>query len=136
MFPHYFRDINYVFGRLNLTQFVRVLDSEMGTVRPSLIEFGTRLAYWVEASDDFFGHNTQRREYEAIWTRPAYAELERIVRALPVHWRYFVKQKVFEGIAKLPASERRGEPAQVRAVYQSVVEEYPQLKAARPLAAE
>lgn len=95
-----------------------------------------RKAMAAAAKDEFFGHNEARRAYEAVWTRAAYAELIRIVRALPVHWRYFVKQKVFEGIAKLPASEQRGEPAQVRAVYQRVVDEYPQLKATQMAAAE
>ena len=88
------------------------------------------------ASDDgVHGFNQQRRDYEAVWTREAYAEFIRIVGALPIHWRYFVKQKLFDAIAKLPPEAQRGEPAQVREAYERIVAEFPQLAATRQQAA-
>ena len=76
----------------------------------------------------FYGFNQFRIDYEKIWTREAYAELVRILRTLPVHWRFFVKQKVFEAINRLPASDRRGNAAQVSNIFNQVAAEYPQLK--------
>jgi N-methylhydantoinase B len=84
----------------------------------------------------FYGFNQFRRDYEALWTRTAYGELVRILRALPVHWRFFVKHKVFEAINRLPSSERRGTASQVREIYDQVVGDYPLLRTLRQAAAE
>ena len=84
------------------------------------------------AKDDhkqFFGFNQHRIEYEEVWTREAYAALIGIVKSLPIHWRFFVKHKVFEQIARLPPEESSGDPAQVRDAYAQVVAEFPQLRA-------
>ena len=77
----------------------------------------------------FFGFNQHRTEYEKVWTREAYAALIGIVKSLPIHWRFFVKHKVFEQIARLPPEESSGDPAQVRDAYAQVVAEFPQLRA-------
>jgi N-methylhydantoinase B len=84
----------------------------------------------------FYGFNRHRLDYEKVWTREAYAALIGIVKSLPVHWRFFVKHKVFERIARLPPAERSGDPAQVRAAYAQVVAEFPQLRAFGLQAAE
>jgi N-methylhydantoinase B len=84
----------------------------------------------------FYGFNQHRIDFEAVWTRAAYAELITIVKKLPVHWRFFVKHKVFERIAKMPPEERRGDPARVREAYERVAAEYPQLRAFGRAAAE
>jgi N-methylhydantoinase B len=91
----------------------------------------------VEADPkDFFGFNAHRIGYEKIWTRGAYAELIRIVGALPVHWRFFVKGKIFEIINRIPAAERTGGAEQVRKAYAGLVAEYPQLETLRQQPAE
>ena len=84
----------------------------------------------------FFGFNQHRTEYEKVWTREAYAALIGIVKSLPIHWRFFVKHKVFEQIARLPPEESSGDPAQVRDAYAQVVAEFPQLRAFVQQAAE
>lgn len=76
----------------------------------------------------FFGFNAFRIDYEKVWTREAYSEFIRIVRGLPVHWRFFVKQKIFEAVNRLPAADRRGEASQIRGIYDQLVAEYPQLR--------
>ena len=50
-----FRFDNLVFDPLDPTRLVGVLDWEMATVGDPLMDVGASLAYWVEASDDFFG---------------------------------------------------------------------------------
>jgi N-methylhydantoinase B len=83
-----------------------------------------------------FGFNRARRDYEAVWTRAAYEAFVRLVGALPVHWRYFVKQKLFSAVEALPPEQRRGDPAQLYALFDALAAEYPQLAAARAQAAE
>jgi N-methylhydantoinase B len=83
-----------------------------------------------------FGFNRARRDYEAVWTREAYEAFVRLVGALPVHWRYFVKQKLFSAVEALPPEQRRGDPAQLHALFDALAAEFPQLAAARAQAAE
>ena len=102
-------------------------------------ETATQRRRGVMATTDrkqFFGFNQFRIDYENLWTRDAYGELVQILRTLPVHWRFFVKHKVFEAINKIPAEERRGNAGQVREAYERIALEYPQLKHQRDLAAE
>ncbi|MFM8678983.1 MAG: hydantoin utilization protein B, partial [Alphaproteobacteria bacterium] len=74
--------------------------------------------------------------YEAVWTREAYEAFVRLVGSLPVHWRYFVKQKLFAAVEALPPEKRRGDSAQLHALFEALAAEYPQLAAARARAAE
>ena len=97
---------------------------------------GRRKAMADADPKSFFGFNKHRIGYEKIWTRATYAELIRIVSALPVHWRFFVKSKIFEVINRLPAGERKGGPEQVSQAYEGLVAEYPQLKTLQLQAAE
>jgi N-methylhydantoinase B len=83
-----------------------------------------------------FGFNEYRISYEKFWTRETYAELIRIVSALPVHWRFFVKSKIFEVINRIPAEERKVGPQQVSQAYEKLIVELPQLKTLHQQAAE
>ncbi len=76
----------------------------------------------------FYGFNQFRIDYEKTWTREAYTELVRILRSLPVHWRFFVKHKLFEAINGLPASDRQGSAMQIVALFEKVAAEFPQLR--------
>jgi N-methylhydantoinase B len=95
-----------------------------------------RAAMEKAAGKPGFGFNRARLEYEAVWTREAYEAFVRLVGALPVHWRYFVKQKLFAAVEALPPETRRGDPAQLHALFDALAAEYPQLAAARARAAE
>jgi N-methylhydantoinase B len=95
-----------------------------------------RAAMEKAAGKPGFGFNRARLEYEAVWTREAYEAFVRLVGALPVHWRYFVKQKLFAAVEALPPEKRRGDPAQLHALFDALAAEYPQLAAARAKAAE
>jgi len=50
--------------------------------------------------------------------------LTEILAALPVHWRFFVKTKLFE---RLSGSARRTNENPVRSAFAAVVEAYPQI---------
>ena len=43
-----------------------------------------------------FAFGPEREAHEAVWTEAVYAELTSILAAMPVHWRFFVKSKLFE----------------------------------------
>ncbi len=43
-----------------------------------------------------FDFGPERIAFEAIWTRANYSALTGILADLPVHWRFFVKTKIFE----------------------------------------
>lgn len=48
-----------------------------------------------------FAFGPERDAHEALWTRENYDALTSILMRLPVHWRFFVKTKVFEALPKL-----------------------------------
>lgn len=77
----------------------------------------------------FFDYGPERSGFEAVWTEGNYAALTELLAGLPVHWRFFVKHRVFEAIDALPAAERRGDGSEVRRCYATVVSRYAQLKA-------
>ncbi len=70
----------------------------------------------------FLGPCDNRRAFEAIWTPPRYAALTALLASLPVHWRHFVKLRLFEAI---------GEPGEADAVataFAQLVQDYPELR--------
>lgn len=54
-----------------------------------------------------FALGPEREAHEAIWTDESYATLSRLLMALPVHWRFFVKSKIFEMAGQPPAGANR-----------------------------
>lgn len=43
-----------------------------------------------------FDFGPERDAFERVWTRAAYNALTGILAALPIHWRFFVKTKIFD----------------------------------------
>ena len=82
----------------------------------------------ARAGDDgFFDVGVDRAGFEEVWTRENYDVLTELLAATPVHWRFFVKHRIFEAIENAEAGASGGT---VRACYDRVVEEFPQLRAA------
>ncbi|MCR9073209.1 MAG: hydantoinase B/oxoprolinase family protein [Alphaproteobacteria bacterium] len=78
----------------------------------------------------FFDYGAQRTAFEEVWTAANYDALTDVLSGLPVHWRFFVKHRIFEAIDDLDRDARRGDGSEVRAVFARVVDRYPQLKSA------
>ena len=83
-----------------------------------------------EGYDGFFDYGPGRIEFENLWTEANYAALTELLGALPVHWRFFVKHRVFEAMEALAESERQGDGGEVRVIFAEVIARYPQLGAA------
>jgi N-methylhydantoinase B len=71
----------------------------------------------------FFDFGAARIEYERVWDSERYTALDEILRGLPVHWRFFVKHRIFERL------ELNG-ALQLSAVFGDLMTEYPQLRRA------
>jgi N-methylhydantoinase B len=70
-----------------------------------------------------------REEFELVWTREAYDAMTSLLSNLPVHWRFFVKRKLMEGLTR----EGSG-AAEVQAVWQALLTSLPHMR--QQLAAE
>ena len=81
-----------------------------------------------EASNEFYDYGAGREAFERTWTEGNYAALTELLQALPVHWRFFVKHRVFEAVEKLSLSARKGDGSEIRAIFAEVLENYPQLQ--------
>ncbi|MDP6021708.1 MAG: hydantoinase B/oxoprolinase family protein, partial [Alphaproteobacteria bacterium] len=86
-----------------------------------------RGAHADEGDDAFFDYGQGRIEFELLWTEANYAALTELLQELPVHWRFFVKHRVFEAMDALPEGERMGDGSEVRAIFSEVISRYPQL---------
>jgi N-methylhydantoinase B len=65
-----------------------------------------RAALQLERNDAHFDFGPERTAFETIWHRANYDMLTTILADLPVHWRFFVKTKIFEAMARLSAAGR------------------------------
>jgi N-methylhydantoinase B len=83
------------------------------------------------APEGFYHFGPERDAYERTWTRPNYDALTELLASLPVHWRFFIKARLFEAMEALDSDERAGDGSEVRALYQSIAREYPELAGLR-----
>jgi N-methylhydantoinase B len=84
-----------------------------------------------ERAPAHFSYNSSRVEFERVWTDANYATLADLLQTLPVHWRHFLKKRVFEAVAAMPDRERRGDGSEVRRAFAAAVQEFPQLRPTR-----
>jgi N-methylhydantoinase B len=98
-----------------------------------VIEDGAIVTYATEAKraamrdaevGSHFDFGPERLAFEQLWTRENYDALTEILADLPVHWRFFVKTKLFE---RLSGSTSRANENPVRCAYAALVEVYPQI---------
>lgn len=57
-----------------------------------------RASLHAHTSDGHFDLGPEREAFERIWSPEAYAALTDIIGRLPVHWRFFVKTRLFEAM--------------------------------------
>jgi N-methylhydantoinase B len=70
-----------------------------------------------------FHFGPERDAFEGVWDAENYAKLTSILGALPVHWRFFTKTKIFAAMRETPA----GRKPDVETAFASVRRDYPQV---------
>ena len=88
-----------------------------------------RVAEEPRGAPAIFDYGVARDAHEAVWTEKNYATLADLLAAQPVHWRFYLKHRVFDAIAAMPENERKGDGSEVARVFAKLVEEFPQLAA-------
>lgn len=78
-----------------------------------------------DADRAMFNYGANRVEFEKVWTAERYAALTKILAAVPVTWRYFVKHQIF-GAVKEPPAKGDG-TAEVYQAYRSVTARFTDL---------
>jgi len=81
-----------------------------------------------DAGNDFYDYGQGRDEFERLWTEANYAALTELLQALPVHWRFFVKHRMFEAVDALDPAARQGDGSEIHAIFAQILEKYPQLR--------
>jgi N-methylhydantoinase B len=71
-----------------------------------------------------FDFGPERDAHERLWTPAEYAALTEILGALPVHWRFFVKSKIFE---LMSPQKPQGNRTRVRTALAAVRAAYPEV---------
>lgn len=85
-----------------------------------------RAAMAAKAHSGHFHFGPERTAFETVWSFEAYAAMTRLLSALPVHWRFFAKTKLFAAMRDLMAA---GKPGDVEAAFALVRRDYPQVPA-------
>jgi N-methylhydantoinase B len=74
-----------------------------------------------------FRFGPERDRFEAVWSPTAYDTMTVILASLPVHWRFFVKTKLFAAMREMAA---RGESADIGRAMATVRRDFPQMPSA------
>ena len=73
----------------------------------------------------FFDYGQGRTQFELVWTRRNYEVLTKILAAVPVHWRFFIKHRLFAEIGD-EANESNHE--KISMLFDEILKDFPQLK--------
>jgi N-methylhydantoinase B len=73
-----------------------------------------------------FDYGPGRSRFESIWTKARYDAMTRIMAAIPVSWRHFVKHQMFAALAGTPPPQDGGAP-DIDAIYAQLSERYADL---------
>ena len=75
----------------------------------------------ANAKPGVFAFNAQREAYEREWTSANYDALTEVLATLPVHWRHYMKKRIFAALEEVPAHQRRGDGSEVRRAFELAV---------------
>ena len=73
--------------------------------------------------DGHFDFGPERVNYERRWTQEAYNAMSEIMNSLPVHWRFFVKARIFDAMNE---SETGGADL-IRDTFRRIAADHPQI---------
>jgi N-methylhydantoinase B len=75
----------------------------------------------------FYDFGPEREAFEAVWTDANYDALTECLAALPVHWRFYAKHRIFAGIEAMQDGPERTDGAGVRRLHAEMLAEFPRL---------
>ena len=87
------------------------------------------LAATRSKEERFFDFGPNRTAFEDLWNYRNYAALTELLMLTPVHWRFFVKHRIFEAVEAL-GEEARQDGSDVRTAHARILDEFPQLRIA------
>jgi N-methylhydantoinase B len=82
----------------------------------------------IARRDPLFDYGPARDAHELLWTDANYQTLTALLATLPVHWRFYMKHKLFDAVAAMPPTSRRGDGSEVHEAFGRLVAELPQLR--------
>ena len=100
---------------------------ENGTVNDSATQELRANQMKSDRPDAFFNYGDARHLHEAIWTDGNYAALTDVLTRVPVHWRFFLKHRLFDAMKAYDSGKRKGDGSNVRALFAEFLKEFPQL---------
>ena len=77
------------------------------------------------SDNNFFDYGAGRVEYEKIWNRENYDTLTKILAKIPIHWRFFIKHRIFEMVGD---QETFDNGQKISTYFESLLTEFPQLQ--------
>ncbi len=89
------------------------------------MERRVRLRADKDNGEEFFDYGHARNTFELVWTKENYDHLTALLMDIPVHWRFFVKHRIFELMGNKPEVTAA---KSVYLCYQQILNEFPQLR--------
>ena len=80
----------------------------------------------LERDRSFYDFGPERDAFEAIWNEDNYRDLTELLEEMPVHWRFFLKHRMFEAVADNTGTPS-GSPLTIRDQFEKITSEYPEL---------
>jgi N-methylhydantoinase B len=76
---------------------------------------------------NIFDYGEGRTAFELVWTRKNYELLTTLLAASPVHWRFFIKHRIFKSIGDKVSDQNH---KRIYECFNHLLEEFPQLNEA------
>ena len=89
-----------------------------------------RAARADEKVEGFYELGPERTAFEKVWTDENYRVLTECLASLPVHWRYYAKHRIFAAVEAMDPGTVATDGGDVRRIFASLVDEFPQLQVA------
>ena len=83
-----------------------------------------------EKPEGFYDLGPERTAFEKVWTDRNYETLTECLASLPVHWRFYAKHRIFAAVDQMDAATVDPDGADIRRIFEALVEEFPQLSVA------
>lgn len=81
----------------------------------------------INGNGAFYDVGPERDAFEHVWTEDNYKALADLLAELPVHWRFFMKHRVFEAIAERTDDLQAPSASEIAECFHKLVSSFPEL---------